>query len=73
MKKQETIIKQIMKFCPHKWAKDPEQVRTSLGYWLKEDDMWGKGLGWQTRGFIFKKTKSGRRYMETLPVKIYLD
>jgi len=73
MKNKKEIVKKIMKMCPYDWAKNQEDVEKSLGYWLKEDDMWGENLGSQTGGFVFLKTKSGRRYIETLPTRIYID
>lgn len=67
-----------MKYCPYDWAKDKEDVKRSLGYWLKEDAMWkdvkyNNEWSRQTGGFSFKITKTGKRYMETIPTRIYID
>jgi len=75
MKNKDDIVRKIMKFCPYDWAKDKEDVSRTLGYWLNEDKwVWDdKHLGGQTGGFRFMKTKSGHRYIETIPTRIYID
>ena len=79
MKDKKRIVKRIMQFCPYDWAKDKKDVEKALGYWLKEDDMWRDLVPGdnfyccETGGFRFKKSNSGRRYIETIPVRIYID
>ena len=70
MKDKKTIAKKIMKYCPYDWANTLEKVITSLNHWIADEEMWN---GWQTGGFEFKKTKKGRRYIEIIPIRIYVD
>lgn len=80
MKDLKEVAKKIKKYCPYNWAEeeDLDDIVRIIGYWLKEDDVWkdvkfGDEFTCQTGGFSFKKTKSGNRYIETIPVRIYID
>jgi hypothetical protein len=72
MKDINTIARQIRKICPFDWAKDLEVIKISIPSWIKEG-MWDKYLGGSTGGFIFKRTKKGKRYLELEPIRIYID
>ena len=80
MKDLMKVAKKIKQFCPYDWAERESLNRLVeiIGYWLKEDAMWkdikyNQDFYCQTGGFSFKITKSGRRYIETIPVRIYID
>ena len=75
-KRFKDIVKKIMQFCPYDLAKDVADVEETVKNWIKsENELWDGCLEtcWQTGGFVFKRAKSGRRYIEVVPSRIYFD
>ena len=66
-----------MKYCPYDWARDKKSVVKALDDWIifnmwKDVDFSDKHF-LEAGGFRFKVTKTGRRYLETIPIRIYID
>jgi len=64
------LKKWIMSNCPYEWAKNEKNVEKSISQWLNDDTIWDCC---ETGGFKFARSKTGRRYIETIPRRKYID
>lgn len=73
MKNRKLIVKKIMEYCPFSWAQNEEEVESHVDYLFSNNDQSFDFTGEECGGFKYLKTKKGRRYMETIPARIYID
>ena len=65
--KEDKLIKWIMDVCPYPWARDINHVSQFVKH-LKDKPI----KHFESGGFAFRKTKTGKWYLETKPMRKYV-